>query len=371
VLGSFGGPSRGLVLLPNQGNGVFGAPRPAPYSRDGVPAALYLDDLDRDGDLDALDVSSEGLVIALNDGTGGFPSGNLVWSDVAISADYADFDGDGDRDVLVARDTLTLLENRQGSFVDVTAMYFATPPSGFGRPVVVNAANTAWLLWPRIGVVDVYERVGTTFVARPQLSLTYAGEATAARRLPADGGVVRVHVQRRNLGLEQTTILEFDGRTLRDVTAAVLPSADVSLIGAADLDVDGDTDFVTIDGNPHTAVLHGQARALRTRFTPFVGGSVELALRDTAGTSAQPVQAVGLVGMIARQPLAGIGVLRIDPRAAVVLPTLRVFVPTEVGVSIPVPADLALRDVEFGVQFAHVDAAARIALGPLARVIVR
>jgi hypothetical protein len=371
VLGNFGGPDRGLVFLPNQGNGVFGAPRPAPYTRSGVPLAVYLDDLDRDGDLDALDVSTEGLVVARNDGTGGFPAGNLVWAGFPASADHADFDGDGDRDVLVARDTLTLLENRRGNFVDVTAQYFATPPSGFGRPLVVNAASTTWLLWPRIGVVDVYERVGATFVARPPLGLGYAGEALAARRLPAAPGIARVHVQRRVGSAVLATILEFDGRSLRDVTTEVLPNAEVELVGAADLDVDGDTDFVTIDATLHTAALQGQTRALRTRYTPFVGGSVELALRDTTASWPNQVQAVGLVGLIARQPLAGIGMLRIDPRAAVVLPPLPVFVPTELGVSIPVPADPALRDVEFGVQFAHVDAAARIALGPLARVIVR
>lgn len=70
-------------------------------------------------------------------------------------------------------------------------------------------------------------------------------------------------------------------------------------------------------------------------------------------------------GLIMRQPLAGIGVLRIDPRAALVLPTLRLNLPSEFGVSTQVPADPARRDAEFGVQFAHVDAAARIALGPL------
>ncbi|MEZ5965493.1 MAG: VCBS repeat-containing protein [Planctomycetota bacterium] len=365
MLGSFGGPTRGLMMLPNRGNGTFGAPRPAPFTSSGLVVDLYLDDLDGDRDLDAVDVGSEGVVLAHNDGTGGFPAGVRGWAGAISASDYADFDGDGDRDLLVADQQLTLLENRQGTFVDVTSQYFAAAPTGYGRPVLATRSGSTWLIWLRNGAADAYERAGGSFVLRPAAGIALPGAVTGARRVSVDAAGTYVAVR----GASTASILLLTASGLRDVSNQVLPGPFRFVVGDADLDLDGDSDLVAVDAYTSPEVLLGQRRALRCRFNPVVGGSVDLALRDGAAAVGHPVSCVGLLGAVSRLPLPGLGVLRIDPRIAGSLPVVGLFSTNEVGVSIPVPNVRALKDVEFGVQFAHVDSTA--AIGPLARFVVR
>ncbi len=101
----------GFVFLRNEGGGRLAAP--VSVGAGGRSSAIVLADLDNDGDLDVVVSDSDALSVGtsvsvyLNDGSGSFGSRQSITlgtgSVVPVGLVAADFDNDGDKDLVVAR----------------------------------------------------------------------------------------------------------------------------------------------------------------------------------------------------------------------------------------------------------------------------
>ncbi len=142
------GTGNGAALLINQGNGTLAVSQELPSGLNYQD--INLGDLDGDNRLDILaSLANNYLVILFNNGSGGFPSGELDCgneyaaclggaSDANINAAIGDLDGDGDLDILANRNTgerTLYINDGAGGFG--THVPFAFPAVGTGGDVAL------------------------------------------------------------------------------------------------------------------------------------------------------------------------------------------------------------------------------------------
>ncbi len=120
-------------LLLNDGNGAFeisttSGPGGLPVQAAAGPTSVTFEDVDGDGDLDALLVTpSVAVSLLINDGTGTFADGTMQIPASALgatAADFGDVDGDGDADLLLGKSfqqDVLLLNDGSGTFIDASS----------------------------------------------------------------------------------------------------------------------------------------------------------------------------------------------------------------------------------------------------------
>jgi hypothetical protein len=274
VVGTAGGePQRVLI---NDGAGRFADQTAArtPSFANHSTLTLVAADLDGDGDLDLVGAGSGWSSWAWrNDGTGHFTDAAASWIPGAPhSAEVVavgDVDGDGDLDLSFGTDRLWL--NRGDGVCDPN-------PAG---SVPAPAIEPAGLL-----LVDVD--------GDGDLDMVGVGDG---RRIADSGQFLLLN--------------DGAGAFRRDPETWTLEYPRVwSCVAAADLDDDGDADLLLGAAGDHFA--YGRAQQLEVPELPFVG--LDLAVR--AHALGWPAGTRGLVlwsPAPARVPLAGLGVLRLDP----------------------------------------------------------
>ena len=125
----------------------------------GLTGGVSLIDVDDDGDLDA----ASGLTLLINDGTGhyGAVDGGVMPEGVGGRGHWADFDNDGDQDLLLTGKDDYLLRNDDGVFVDITAeagIDDTQEHTCSGETTVghVPTETATWIDYNSDGLMDVY-----------------------------------------------------------------------------------------------------------------------------------------------------------------------------------------------------------------------
>jgi len=219
---------------------------------------------DMDGD-DDLDIVHE-LRIVRNDGGGQWSAGNAITATLSPATtrfSAIDFDGDGDQDLLAHGGPIQLLENDNGTFVDVT----------FGRiPIQAWSADV-------VGVADV-DRDGDDDILSSGITF-----------LRNDSGV---------FSLIPNTVTGFASGI------------------ALDVNFDDSIDIVTA-----TSVLENTLNYLRPIRRAAVGGNWELEVRTWREGALPQVAFIAITsnpGLPIYHPLGAMGALRIDLSMAEVTP---------------------------------------------------
>jgi hypothetical protein len=252
----------GLSILHNGGNGVF-----APAENYSVPMSLLWDleiaDLDNDGDQDIAMPASEfvGLTVLRNAGNGAFPQ--ITTYPIGLdpfALTGADYDGDGDHDLAVLQSaSVKILRNAgDGSFTD-TVVY----ELDVGLPYDLASADM-----DGDGMVDLLVRVDVIFGQDTTHLLVLRNQGSGA--FAQHWRVVGLEV---GTGGMSTTDIEGDGDI--DVAwlqgqIALFRNPGTGLLAApqfipaghnptdlemADIDQDGDLDFVVADPGPSSSNL--------------------------------------------------------------------------------------------------------------------
>src|SRR5206468_490878 len=120
-----------LSFLEGHGNGTYEEARPI----DGISSAVDLvaDDADHDGDVDLI-LTNNGLTLARNRGNGDFIAETMGEEFTATAILPFDFDGDGDRDLAVTRangePVILLRANGDGTYGDQSSVEEEVEPNG-------------------------------------------------------------------------------------------------------------------------------------------------------------------------------------------------------------------------------------------------
>jgi hypothetical protein len=273
--------SRGVAVLPNDGNGRFDAPG-ALYNVGRNPDGVAAGDMDGDGAPDLVVGGSDGVQVLRNDGHGTFTQlavrnvGTEIWA-VAV----ADLNGDGALDVAATAfvgTTLFVLTNRGDGTFDPAAAY----PTGINvSDVTIADLNGDGS--PDCAVADSTGSTGTVSV------LLNHGDGTLAPRVSYDPGVPFGNVTRRvaAVDLDGDNAVDLAATTSYDVvslfanagggafaparTAATGDGPDA--IAAADVDGDGTPDLLVtnVDSNDVTVLLNDGSGGLVPGGTYAVG----------------------------------------------------------------------------------------------------
>ncbi len=272
------------LLLLNNGQGIFELTRPG-FANSSYSGRSFLRDLDGDGDLDAAVISSRGIEIWLNDGSGEFTDTEQEFEAFTIGdAGIADFDNDGDLDFIAAVRFGSNPMNRV--WLNDGTANFELLDIGFGddetRFLAVGDLNND-------GAVDYFElNVGygeqhrVWLNASTDLSIDIA--EAPARTSVVEGSTVRYTVTAENLGASvagATVNILFDPGITQIELLSVTPSDSASsllstgsqgrtLVDTIDLPADGSVVYV---------------------FEAVVGGPLQ--------SQAAPKATVGLVAQIA------------------------------------------------------------------------
>jgi hypothetical protein len=301
ALGGSGGSGLRLALGGPAGPGAGAA---VPGSSSAQAAALG--DLDRDGDLDLLQIQSGGLAVSLGDGNGAFaapvPGESLsaTCHDVALG----DLDRDGDLDAVAACGSQMLILRGNGAGVLTVGQYQALT-DGIDAATHVEVVD-----WDRDGKLDVIvndSSDGEVGFHRGNgdgtLAATYSlGHVDAfADMVITDMG--------RNGVLDMVTLpgggnatmrwnqgRTSDGLLFAGTQSVSIPHGDATAIDVADLDHDGQDDLV-IAGPRGVLVGRGEGSWFRVTPTPATPAwTTAMALGDVDGDRRTDVVLLGRDG---------------------------------------------------------------------------
>ncbi len=335
---------------------------------------LELADLDQDGDLDLLVASQDQDRIYENDGTGNLTDATARWlpSDTALSTNLQvfDIDGDGDLDLHVSSafvggpatiDRIYLQANGrfQRFSVQLPAWLssyesIAEDFSGDGWPdlVLVGPLGVRYL---RNDSVPNFARF--THVTGPDFPNIDPAFRIHPGDLDADGDLDLVV----EAGQFQLRGLRRVGNGYREVTDLFPPDSVLAAdeVAACDLEGDGDLDVVCTEfaGQVSAAAAHvltNRSQQLEAPLPARLGGTLELfvdAREDGVATGGLAFPAFAAAPASRPVPIAGLGVLRLDPRSLFLDTAL--FLGSGLGEGrrrIPVPAQPALLGTELHCQ---------------------
>lgn len=315
-----------------RGRATFGLPQTASPNINTFPAAVVAGDVDNDGDLDLIIGESTGGRVCFNDGKGNFgaPTRAIPIADGAGDLCLADFNGDGNLDILasssrrVSEVSLTL-GNGQGEFSNHTIVFRGQFP---GVQIATGDFNADGLMdavfseGEGTGAV-VQLMLGTSsgnFTLEPRQLLALAGRDIAVADMDEDGDLDLLLVSDTTLGIYlndgngqfsagatravnqfsgQLTVGDFTGDGHADVACTSFETASVSLVpgtgtggllavrnvsalsptrhvSSADMDGDGDLDLLATNDRGITQVLlndgngyFAPASAILIGFDPF------------------------------------------------------------------------------------------------------
>ena len=299
-------------------------------------------DFDRDGDLDLVLCDLSGLLLWINDGTGVFRDESLrrVQNHAAYSPwrlAVVDADQDGDLDVLVANGWGTLQPTVL--YENAGRAMFTAHSQGVVRIAefyVLDADHDGW-----DDVVASYPTFATVYVSRQGV----VPMTTAPQLLPPLPSMVV---------FQNSPVIDADGDGDKDLIAnfggggaqywenttngfivvpGVLPPV-VGTVYAIDYDRDGDLDFLGgIAGSSSLMYMSSTIREVVKLNEPVRGGTFQADVYALGNH----LMGVGLSTNYLRQPLGSLGLLYLDPSQATVFSTLS-FAPRgrqPVGLAIP------------------------------------
>lgn len=324
---SAAGPGGGLALQWNRnlGAGAFDAARTR--SAGGVPRAIGWYDLDADGHVDPVMASESGVAVA---GYVGGPGALLPAAGVATGSDPAavavgDIDGDGRRDfaVLTASGSVASIHRTQPG--GASWLRTDVPLGGPARDFVLadvdadGAADLVTLLAGSLPRIDVRRADGSGGFGAPAAHAVPGAALLGAADLDVDGDLDLVAIAPTG-GQARLLLGDGAGGFADGPTIAVpLGVSDFVVFDATD---DGRPDLVTADGGASTFTVHaatgpGLAFAA-TSVTGVPGGTQGIEVFDANGDGRLDV---ALVGNTAAGPAV---LLRLGPdvfAAPVVAPT--------------------------------------------------
>lgn len=358
-------PSTPDYLYRNDGKGnlALDGTDPIPFVRDET-VRVKLFDVDRDGDLDLYCANADSTDrLFLNDGKGRFtdvtPTHLPAIPEPTLDVFVADFDGDGWLDVATVAGNgsspsyrrLVLLNDRTGKLLRVTQIL----PDVYGLQITGGDLDGD-------GDVDLAYGVSSTNPYQLLLNDGTGRFTDATHQLPpqnwptpretwgyfeaadADGDgdldLIGASMQKTqgnwNIGL-----LLNDGRGW--FTDASLQSTLPPYVGSggyagiADLDLDGDMDFLQVQGltGAHVRMLNGATRHLHTATTAKLGGQFELECWTPGNHYVIPYAGTKLTAL----DLPGIGRWTIDLQGILPLPLVPVAQAPMQKLTLPMPTD--------------------------------
>ncbi|MEM7308385.1 MAG: VCBS repeat-containing protein [Planctomycetota bacterium] len=270
-------------------------PRSAQVSRD-----LALDDLDGDGDLDAVAATFDGLLLYRNDGSAVFAREAV--GPAAFGVGAADVDGDGDVDLYAALDTQDVLLRNDGTGAfaeDLAAIPSVFVSGGFVAFEDVDGDGDPDCLRSILGGAQVGLLVndgsGTfadgSFGVQPLFGAEDVADA-ALGDLDGDGDV---DAYVATLGLVDAVLLG-DGAGAFSVSSGALPGTALLAADAvlADVDLDGDLD-VALAALAERVLLNDGAAGFVDAALPASGSSAAVDAGDVDGDGDPDVLFGGLL----------------------------------------------------------------------------
>ncbi|MEY4830144.1 MAG: hypothetical protein RLZZ562_1940 [Planctomycetota bacterium] len=208
-------------------------------------------DADGDGDLDA-QLIGEARQLLLRTGSLQFAASTAATASIASfrnrAAAMADFDGDGDLDIAMARDGINRLyaNNGNGTFVDATSTAFGFSIAGSESVVAsdLDADGDVDLVFGNVGAADVLMANDGTgrFVARPT-ALPNNGGSNGLALIDANGDGHRDLVRGGNAVSAELLLNNGLGVFGPAAPLPTVPGATLAIV-TGDIDNDGDLDLL-------------------------------------------------------------------------------------------------------------------------------
>ncbi|MEM7203150.1 MAG: VCBS repeat-containing protein [Planctomycetota bacterium] len=265
------GASGENFLYVNDGKGglVSGPPLPGPFND---TAALALADFDGDGDLDMIEGTGRARLLN-NDGTGRFTATTgLIGLGVTEQLATADLDGDGDIDVLRTESSQRLevqTNDGTGVFTRAFAASLTRPTTALvvadlnrdGAPDALVAA----------GALQTYVNDGGQLQAAQRFTFPILPDHLAVADFDGDGDPDAIGA-RTTPTTPNVFLLENDDGLLVDATATAIPAGvhgrSFRSLAVGDVDLDGDPDVLLV-ANTDAVLLRNDGNG---RFTGEIDG---------------------------------------------------------------------------------------------------
>jgi hypothetical protein len=239
------GKDDSVSLLPNAGDGTFGAPLGYPAGPDA--AAVAVADMNGDGFADILttNLGDDSVSVLLSDGAGGFavPLGQAVGAG-PVGMVLADVNGDGHPDVMVANrdddNAGVLLGHGDGSF-EPTAFYATGSAPSWITAQDVNGDGRADIVTDNFddGSVSMLTNKGDgTFAPQQQVYPDYGSDNTVVMDINGNGSPDVVSVDLQVASVVVIPTLQSGGQTggtVHHINGGHSPNSDTSGGGALGL----------------------------------------------------------------------------------------------------------------------------------------